>query len=191
VSPTGLSAEDRSSLQTDLAGVWRDATEASLRYWGRLGRLAFESVAALVPLVAELQPDDSGQAVLPGDGGGLRTILVEAEAGQAAVGVFLVENTTPEQLSVPVSVSTFLGPDGREVDPAVAFRPEVIVLESGDQLAVQVAVMIDETLDADVRYCGEIGVPGLSNTRIPVVVRRRVTATASPTGRTKAKTRAS
>ncbi len=190
MSPSELSAEDRSSLQTDLAGVWRDGTEAGLRYWGRLGRLAFESVAALVPLVAELRPDDSGQAVLPDDSGA-RTILVEAEAGQTAVGLFLVENTTPEQLSVQVSVSTFLGPDGREVDPAVAFRPDMIVLESGDQLAVQVAVMIDETLDADVRYRGEISVPGLSNTRIPVVVRRRVTATTLPTGRAKANTRAS
>ena len=78
-----------------------------------------------MPLVAELRPDDSGQAVLPDDSGA-RTILVEAEAGQTAVGLFLVENTTPEQLSVQVSVSTFLDPDGREVDPAVAFRPDMI-----------------------------------------------------------------
>ena len=51
--------------------------------------------------------------------------------------------------------------------------------------------MIDETLDADVRYRGRDQRSGLSNTRIPIVVRRRVTATTLPTGRAKANTRAS
>jgi hypothetical protein len=176
VSPPSLSAEDETRLRTDLADMWRDAAEASLRYWGRLGRLAFESVTALVALVAELRPGEAGQAALPEVTRAARTILVEAEAGHSGMGVFLVENTTPQQLSIPVSVSSFLDPDGREVNPAVAFQPDVILLDPGDQLVVQVAAAVDETLEPDVRYHAEISVPGLSQTRIPIVVRRRASA---------------
>lgn len=171
--------------------MWRDAAEAGLRYWGTLGRLAFESVTALVPLVARLQPGDARPAEPPRGAGAARTILVEAEAGQAGLGVFLVENTTPQQLSIPVSVSAFLDPNGREVNPVVAFRPDVITLDSGDQLVVQVEAAVDETLEPDVRYHAEISVPGLSQTRIPIVVRRRPSIPPRPKGQAKAKTRAS
>jgi hypothetical protein len=104
-----------------------------------------------------------------------KTILVEAEAGQSGMGVFLVENTTVEQLSIPVSVSSFHDPDGREVKPAVAFRPDLITLDPGDQQVVQVAAAVDETLEPEVRYHAFISVPGLSETQIPIVVRRRST----------------
>ncbi len=153
--------------------MWRDTAEAGLRYWGRLGRLAVESITALVPLVAELRPGD----VVPADHSGAvavpRTILVEADAGQSGMGVFLVENTTTQQLSIPVSVSSFHDDNGREVTPTVGFRPDVITLDPGDLLVVQVAAAVDETFEPDVRYHAEISVPGLSATRIPIVVRRR------------------
>jgi hypothetical protein len=156
--------------------VWRDAVEAGLRYWGRLGRLAVEGVAASVPLVGELRAGASAAAARGTEAGFPRTILVEAEAGQQGVGVFVVENTTAESLSIPVSVSPFVGDDGGHAQPAVTFRPEVITLDPGDQQVVQVAAAIDETLEPDVRYRAEIGVSGLSTTAIPVVVRRRSTA---------------
>jgi hypothetical protein len=107
------------------------------------------------------------------------------------MGVFMVENTTPRQLSIPVTVSAFLDPHGREINPAVAIRPDVIVLDPGDQLVVQVAAAVDETLEPDVRYHAEISVPGLSETRIPIVVRRRPSATPRPRRQAKATTRAS
>jgi len=196
-SPT-LTAQDETRLQTELVDMWRDAAEAGLRYWGRLGRLAFESVTVLVPLVAELRPGEPGQAAQPGQAAlpehstaAARTILLEAEAGQTGLGVFMVENTTPQQLSIPVSVSPFRDPKGREVQPAVGFRPDEIVLEPGDQLVVQVAAAVDETLEPDVRYRAEISVPGLSEARIPIVVRRRPSGRARASRQAKAKTRAS
>jgi hypothetical protein len=176
-------------LLTELADGWRAAADAGLRYWGTLGRLAFESITALVPVVAELRPADvepAGElaAAIP------KTILVEAEAGQSGMGVFLVENTTSAQLSIPVSVSSFHDPDGREVTPAVAFRPNVITLDPGDQQVVQVAAAVDESLEPDVRYHAFISVPGLSETQIPIVVRRRSAAAPRATRQAKAKTRA-
>ena len=116
-----------------------------------------------------------------------KTILVEAEVGQSGMGVFLVENTTAEQLSIPVSASPFHDPRGREVHPAIAFRPEVITLEPGDQQVVQVAAAVDETLEPDVRYHALISVPGLSATRIPIVLRRRPGAVPGPKRKRQAK----
>lgn len=164
MSTPGLSP----SGEAPLTDVWRDTVEAGLRYWGRLGRLAVEGVSALLPLVAEVR------AGAPAGGGARtpRTILVEAEAGREGVGVFLVENTTERRLSIPVTVSRFVGDDGAEVRPKVTFRPDVLTLDPGDQVVVQVAAAIDERLEPDVRYRAEISVPGLSETRIPLVVRR-------------------
>jgi hypothetical protein len=167
VSPPALSES-----AAELAAGWRDAAEAALRYWGRLGRLAYESVAAVVPVVEEVRPVAPVSPAVPAPGMP-RTILVEAEAGEAGFGVFLLENTTERQLSTPVSISSFHDEDGREVHPRVAFRPEPITLDPGDQLAVQVGVAVDETLTPGVRYHAEIGVPGLSDACIPIVVRRR------------------
>jgi hypothetical protein len=158
------------ALNTDRAiDVWREAVEAGLRYWGRLGRLAFESVTALVSVAGEPRTTVDR----PQPPGAPRTILLEAAAGESAVGVFLVENTTVQVLSGPVQVSSFVDEQGREVRPAIAFRPDVVVLDPGDQSVVQVAAAVDETFEAEVRYRAEISVPGLSETRVPIVVRRR------------------
>jgi hypothetical protein len=181
--------EQTLSAQEDLTDVWRDAAEASFRYWGRLGRLTFESVAALVPLVTELRAVEQASPASAEIARDAPTIVVEAEAGQAGVGVFLLENTTADQVSVPIVISPFRDAAGQELRPTVAFRPETILLDPGDQLVVQVAVAVDETLEPEVRYRAEISVPGLSRTRVPIVVRRR--ASAAPKKQAKTKTRAS
>ncbi len=167
---------DETPAQVDLAAAWRETVEAGLRYWGRLGRLTFDAVSVFVPLVAEVRPGVPNPAESVPEESPERTILVEAEAGQAGLGVFLVENTTPRQLSIPLSLSPFVGEDGREGQPTVTFRPDVVTLDSGEQLVVQVAVKVDETLEPGVRYRAEISIPELSETRIPLVVRRRPTA---------------
>jgi hypothetical protein len=192
VPPPALSATDETSLQTELAEGWHAGLEAGLRYWGTFGRLAFRSVTALVPLVAELRPEGAPvEAVEAPPAPVPKTILVEAEAGQSGMGVFLVENTTAEQVSIPVSASPFHDPRGREVHPAIAFRPDVITLDPGDQQVVQVAAAVDETLEPDVRYHALISVPGLSATRIPIVLRRRPGTMSPPKRQAKAATTSS
>jgi hypothetical protein len=188
VPPPALSPPDEASLQTELAEGWQAGVEAGLRYWGTLGRLAVESITALVPLVAELRPGGGAPVEIVEAPPVPKTILVEAEAGQSGMGVFIVENTTPEQLSIPVSASPFHDPHGREVHPAIAFRPDVITLDPGDQQVVQVAAAVDETLEPDIRYHALISVPGLSATRIPIVLRRRPGAALRTKRRAKAAT---
>jgi hypothetical protein len=175
VPAPALSAE-QPSLRDELAEGWNAGLQAGLRYWGTLGRLAVESVGVLVPAVAELRAQGRPRLEIvgaPPTPPVPKALLVEAEAGQSGMGIFLLENTTAEQLSARVGVSSFHDPRGREVHPAVAFRPDVITLDPGDQQVVQVAVLVDETLEADVRYRATVGVPGLPATTIPIVLRRR------------------
>jgi hypothetical protein len=192
VSQPALTARDEANFSIELADMWRDAAQAGLRYWGRLGRLAFESITVLVPLVGVQQPAEVSSAAPPASAAlAARTILVEAETGQAGMGVFLVENVAAQRVSTRVGISPFLDPEGRGVRPAVTFRPDVIELDPGDQLIVQVAARFDDTLEPDVRYRAEISLPGLSETRIPIVLRRRPSAAPRRRARAKTKTRAS
>ena len=189
MSPSALSDPGERGVTAEVASAWRDTADAALRYWGRIGRLALESFTAVTRADREPQPAERPPAALPP---APRTILVEAEAGEPGMGVFLVENTTNRRLSIPVSVSSFLDDEGREANPAVRFRPETITLDPGDQLVVQVAVAVDETLVPDVRYHAQISVPELSEARIPIAVRRRPGAAPRDSSRPKAraKTRA-
>jgi hypothetical protein len=179
------------SLRDELAEGWNAGVEAGLRYWGTLGRLAVESITALVPLAAELRPSARPQVELvdaPPAPPAPKTILIEAEVGESGLGVFLVENTTAERLLAPVSAASFHDPRGREVHPAIAFRPEVLTLDPGDQQVVQVAAVVDETLEPGVRYHASISVPGLPATEIPIVLRRRRGAAPPKERQTKAAT---
>ena len=156
------------------ANIFRDALDAGLRYYGRLGRLALEGGAIFVPALRELSPKVvASQAAPPSARRAERTVLLEPAAGKPGLGVFLVENLTADPVSAEIAVSPLSGPAGEQVVPALRFSPETIALEPGDQVLVQVAAAADEALEPGVRYRGEISIPGLSGIRVPIVVRRR------------------
>jgi hypothetical protein len=139
--------------------------------------LTLDLAQTLVPALGELRPSlrlapappAEPSAAAPGG----QTIVIEAAAGRSGLGVFMVENTTARTVSAPVGISSFADPAGNEAKPKVRFSPEVIALDPGDQVLVQVAATVDRTLDPGVRYQAEISIPQLSGTRIPLVVRRR------------------
>jgi hypothetical protein len=167
----------------------RRALDANLQYYSALGRLtvdyleALGSIARNVEVPAQLAnrtvtfrqappaPPPAPTAPTPP-----AVMVLEAEAGGAAVGVFLVENLLAEKVSAPVSGSSFAAPDGREVSPPLAFDPEIVVLEPGEQILVRVTTQVHEELDPDVTYRGELAVPGVIGTKIPIVLRRRAPA---------------
>jgi len=165
------------------ANIFRDALDAGLRYYGRLGRLALEGGAIFVPALRELRPQvvaaqappstRAAAAATPTGRRAERTVLLEPAAGKPGLGVFLVENLTTDPVSAEIAVSTLSGPAGEQVAPALRFSPESIALEPGDQVLVQVAAAADEALEPGVRYRAEISIPGLSGVRVPIVVRRR------------------
>lgn len=161
----------------ELVAVWREGMGASLRSWGLLGRLTAGWVGALAPVPGgprTLLGAGSGREghPVPADEAGPE-IEIEAESGGWGRAAFLVENRSELRVSAPVTLSRLIDPRGGHAHPRVAFRPEAIALEPGEQVVVQVVAAVDETLEPGVAYRGEIGVPELSGTRIPIVVRRR------------------
>ena len=160
--------------------VLRRALEANLQYYAALGRLTVDYLEALGSIARQVEvpartltfrqtaPATPAPAPAPP-----AVTVLEAEAGGTAIGVFLVENLLTEKVSAPVSASAVAAPDGREVTVPLAFDPEVVVLEPGEQILVRVAARVDDGLEADVSYRAEVAVPGVIGTRVPIVVRRR------------------
>ena len=191
-----LSATADAFRRTELASAWRDVAEAGLQYYTRLGGLALALAETLVPAIGELRPTvrlspgppnaPDARPPDPPTEPGRPTMVIEAAAGRSGLGVFMVENTTARKVSARVGVSAFVDPGGREVRPEVNFSPDVVSLEPGDQVLVQVAATVDDTLEPGVRYQAEISIPRLAGAKIPVVVRRRPgTARATAKRRTK------
>lgn len=186
-----LSPAAAATPRTDLGAAWRDAAGAGLRYYGQLGRLTLRLAEELVPALGELRPAlrlapeepaaARADAPVPAAAPAAQTIVIEATAGRSGLGVFMVENTTASQVSAPVGVSAFADAEGRVVQPKVRFSPEVVTLDPGDQVLVQVAATVDGTLEPGVRYRAEISVPRLSGATIPIVVRRRPPASRAKT----------
>jgi len=101
-------------------------------------------------------------------------LLLEAETGRQASGIFLVENTRRECVSGQFSMSGFADGTGRPANPPIMFSPSEIRLEPGEHVLVHVVALVDQALEPDVRYLAEISIPGLSDTRVPIAVCRRV-----------------
>ena len=100
-------------------------------------------------------------------------MLLEAEAGAAAVGFFVVENTLTHEVLVRVLASEFIEPAGTTCRPRLTFYPEPLTLAPGEQIAMRALAAIDHTLEPGIRYRCRLTVPELPGTAIPVVIRRR------------------
>jgi hypothetical protein len=163
----------------------RRALDANLQYYAAIGRLTVDYLEALGTIARNVEvptrlptpavtfrpsappPPAAPPPPTPA------VMVLEAEAGGTAIGVFLVENLLGEKVSAPVSASALTGPDGREVAVPLAFDPEVVVLEPGEQILVRVTAALDGELEPDVSYRAEVAVPGVIGTKVPIVVRRR------------------
>jgi hypothetical protein len=166
--------------------VLRRALEANVQYYTALGRLTLDYFEALGSIARQVEvPANLGNRTItfrqsaptappsPPAAPPPAVMVLEAEGGGTAVGVFLVENLLGEKVSAPVSASAFASPDGREVTVPLAFDPEVVVLEPGEQILVRVTAQVADDLDADVSYRAELAVPGVIGTKVPIVARRR------------------
>jgi len=176
--------------RSEVEELWRRAVDANVRYVEAVGRVTREYVRALAAVTRNLsapirtgsgapEPPRPGQEPLAA-----RTtppaLVLEGKAGATALGVFLVENHLERAISTPVAASGFVSDDGREVVPPLTFDPELVILDPGEQLLVQVSTTIGEDLEPDVGYRGELTVPGLTGTSVPIVLRRRGKARRPP-----------
>jgi hypothetical protein len=156
-----------------LEPLWRQTLAANVRYYRAVGRLAADYTRAVVSTVAELRttgrPDETAPPVpraLP------PVMALEAQDAGTAVGVFVVENATRERVSGAVETSPLVDGEGRQAQVELSFEPAVVALDPGEQTLVQISAEIGKTLRPSVDYRGEVRVPGLAGTRIPIVVRR-------------------
>lgn len=174
-----------------LEDIWRRSLDLNLKYYGAMGRLASDYVKDLTSALSEVraaattgESPSFSAAAAPSTSAAPATnassskqagaIVLEGEAGSRALGVFLIENHLNHDISAKTSASSFVAASGREVRPTVVFDPESTILGPGEQSLVRVVAIIDESLDPEVRYTGEITIPELVGTRIPVVLRRRL-----------------
>ena len=160
---------------SELAQLWRRSLDASLRYYRSLGQLTADYARAVAGTAGEVrtrgreprEPIARARAAAAGP-----VMALEATDGSAAVGMFMVENGTASRVSAPIEMPVLADAEGREVRPDVRFEPEVVTLEPGEQTLVQITVAVTKALAAGIDYRGEVRVPGLAGTRIPLVLRR-------------------
>jgi hypothetical protein len=145
-----------------LARVWVDAGTAVL---GRATAGPSPAPAAAVPAAPSAPPI---------------ALVLEAEAGQVAQGVVMVENRLARRVSATVVTSAFSSGAGDEIRPTLRVQPGTVTLEPGGRALVQVGALVDDRLAAGVRYQGSLTVPGLSDTPIPVVLQRRASQPVDP-----------
>ncbi len=177
-----------------LVDVWRRSLEATVKFYSEIGGLAVEWVESLLSTASDsigaMNPVETTRASAkaevtpPSTASSTRatmsTMVLEAEAGQKALGVFLVENGFSRTVSASATAGTFIDDKGNQIKPLLEFHPPSAMLEPGEQVLVRVAAGITEVMKPGVRYRGEIAVPDVPGTRIPVVILRIAVAKARP-----------
>jgi hypothetical protein len=156
-----------------LAALCSQAVTANVRYYDALGQLAARAARCLAGGVVQVSRSPGWDARAPAEPSPPAAVLLESESGSCAVGLFLVENRLSQPVSTPVATSTFVDAEGGEVEPRLAFSPQVVSLQPGEQAVVRVAAAFDERLRPGVRYQGTISVPGVSSSSVAVVLRKR------------------
>ncbi|HEY1365944.1 MAG TPA: hypothetical protein VGF23_02480 [Gaiellaceae bacterium] len=163
------------SRTAELTRLWRHAFEENLRYYGAVARLTGEYGRAVAgtarDLVGSRASQSAAEPAAPNPAPA-PIMALEAEAGSQAVGLFVVENRSPRRVSAAVELPALADPEGRAARVGLAFEPETLDLGPGEQTLVQVSVAVDEGLREEVDYRGELHVPALPGTRVPIVVRR-------------------
>lgn len=178
------------SQPVQLTDVWRRSLEATVQFYSAMGKLAFDCLDTLLATAGNSNSKESPDGNRPASVSVPReassttpnaapvSMVLEGEVGRKALGVFLVENGFSRAVSASATATAFVDDDGNEINPTVEFQPSSITLEPGEQILVKVLASIEKDMPAGIRYRGEIGVPGLMGTRIPVVLGRTAEAKA-------------
>lgn len=156
--------------------LFRRAVDAQVAYYRSVGQLGVEYARAVLGAVRSARPSAAASPApareLPTPVAAAPVLALEAELGSTAVGVFVVENVTGARVSAPIEVPVLADADGRGLTAGLRFEPEVVTLAPGEQTLVQLGVEVTRSFRVGVDYRGEVSVPGLVGTRIPLVVRR-------------------
>jgi hypothetical protein len=97
-------------------------------------------------------------------------MVMEAEDGAEAVGVFMVENLLPRPVTAVPAASDLLGENGTRLKSFLVFEPASITLAPGQQTLVRILASFGPKMKTGVRYNSTITVPGLLGTSIPLAL---------------------
>jgi hypothetical protein len=164
----------------------RRTINLNLRYYASVGMLTADYLRDLAEVVAASSADmrpfsqrHSPRAAHPepppppaAHAGPM--MVFEAEAGQAAIGVFLVENHLPHEVRATVAVSKMTDPSGNPLDLPFTFDPPFVSLKSREQVFIRATVLITDMQRPDVSYTGQISIPELGASSVSILVRRRL-----------------
>jgi len=160
----------------------RRAVDLNVRYYSAVGKLASEYIKDLVTAVTDISASQASAATStktaaspapsPQRSASAQMVL-EAPAGEKALGVFLVENSLPTEVKASVVAGTFTAESGKHAKVKFEFDPSAVSLRAGEQVLVRVQAQIVQDMPPDVRFYGEFLIPAIQGTRIPVVLRRR------------------
>jgi hypothetical protein len=173
------------SKRPAFAEIAQRAVDVHVRYYASLGQLLIDSLGALFGTIVTVGAEAPGNfPVGEGQSSGnpaeqqqrASTIVLEGTAGSRPMGVFLVENGLSHEICASVVNSAFTNPAGRKVKPDFQFEPKTIRLAPKEQMVVRMTVPIGKALEPNVGYRGEVIVPDLPGTRLPVVLRRCIGA---------------
>jgi len=173
-----------------LQELWQRAVDLNVRYYSGLGKLTTDYLKDLAVMMSTSQTATPQGGTFTGAAGARQAaaaerpkpadvpaiIVLEGESGSTAMGVFLVGNSFPVEVSASIKASAVLDENSREGPVVFTFDPAVIKLKPGEQVLVRVSAVIDPALEAGVGYRGELSIPELGATRVPLIVRRRSTA---------------
>ncbi|MGH8428486.1 MAG: hypothetical protein ACRES7_10995 [Gammaproteobacteria bacterium] len=163
--------------KSDMEDAWQRAVDLNLRYYTAAGKLALDYMLDLVNAVTDIQAKQTDTSKAAGPAAAPRAatpqMVLEAAAGEDAVGAFLVENSLSEKVETSVVAGSFTEEAGKQAKVKFVFDPSTVTLQPGEQMLVRVRVRITQNLKSDVRYYGEFLIPAIRGTRIPVVLKRR------------------
>jgi len=169
------------SKRPTFAEIAQRALDVHVRYYAGLGQLVIDSLGALFGTIVTIRGEAPGNFPVGEERSSgspaeqqqrASTIVLEGKAGSHPMGVFLVENGLSREICASVVNSAFTDPAGRKVKPDFQFEPKTIRLAPKEQMVVRMTVPIGKALQPNVGYRGEVIVPDLPGTRLPVVLRR-------------------
>ena len=102
--------------------------------------------------------------------------MLEGQAGEEVVGVFVVHNQFANRVEAPVVAEPFLNATGQSADVVSHLDPEAVSLGQGEQVVVRMRVVVPPDIGPRRRYQSRLTVPGLTGTQLPIVLYRREAA---------------
>jgi hypothetical protein len=158
----------------------RRTVQANARFYKGWVDLSLEYFRGITEIFGGVAASGSQAEVIETGAGAL---VLEAEAGAAASGAFLVTNDLGRTIHCELVATDFKDSDGNTIPAKATFEPAAFDIAPGEQRVVRATLPIDSKLMAGVAYAGAFAIKGMDGFSVPAVVRRQHRVEDSPIDR--------